>query len=250
VLFVACRCNFHWFLILIQRYANLLRIREKKSSWSHCSGSEGERGDQVLVLPSLWHTVFPQRVEEWCSSWHRRSCTWRHTRWQGIRVVRWRLAFLHINGCALAAAISQSSCHPLFCSVSGRYFPFSSSVYCVKLAKETFSSLIDDDVNRKYWMCILDLKMDPAWWGILGFCGRISPPTVARSCLCRHRLHHWNCPVVSYSMKLQYIIFFQSVFGGNKLQLWVVCWMQGSFCDTTLLVLAPKGRINGAASWA
>lgn len=36
------------------------------------------------------------------------------------------------------------------------------SVYHVKLAKETFSSLRDDDLNRKYWMCILDLKMDPS----------------------------------------------------------------------------------------
>ena len=71
---------------------------------------------------------------------------------------------LEMNGCALVAAISQSSCHPLFCPVSGKYI-FSLLFFCVyhvKLAKETFSSLIDDDMNRQYWMCILDLKMDPA----------------------------------------------------------------------------------------
>jgi hypothetical protein len=50
-------------------------------------------------------------------------------------------------------------------------------IYHAKLAKETFSSLRDDDVVQKYRMS------DPARRGNLGFCGWISPPTVAHSCL-------------------------------------------------------------------
>jgi len=94
------------------------------------------------------------RLEKWCSSWHIRSCTcWGHTRTRDMSCVV-ETGLLEMNGCALVAAISQSSCHPLFCPVSGKYI-FSLLFFCVyhvKLAKETFSSLRDDVIVQKYQM--------------------------------------------------------------------------------------------------
>ena len=80
------------------------------------------------------------RLEKWCSSWHIRSCTcWGHTRTRDMSCVV-ETGLLEMNGCALVAAISQSSCHPLFCPVSGKYI-YSLLFFCVYRQIYIFPSL-------------------------------------------------------------------------------------------------------------